>query len=185
MLSVLDIFRIGIGPSSSHTVGPIRIAKRFGESLRRKERLPKIARVVVELQGSLALTGKGHATPKAVILGLLGLEPETLNPETADADVARVYIDKSLKLLGEQPISFDPEADLIFDFETPPKLHPNGMKLSAFDGAGSLLRTQTYYSTGGGFIASKRQMEMPVQDDLIEVGPNVPYPLARRLNCWT
>jgi len=94
MLSVLDIFRIGIGPSSSHTVGPIRIAKRFGESL--------------ELQGSLALTGKGHATPKAVILGLLGLEPETLNPETADADVARVYTDKSLKLLGEQSISFDP-----------------------------------------------------------------------------
>ena len=178
MLSVLDIFRIGIGPSSSHTVGPIRIAKRFGESLRRKERLPKTARVVVELQGSLALTGKGHATPKAVILGLLGLEPETLNPETADADVARVYIDKSLKLLGEQPISFDPEVDLIFDFETPPKLHPNGMKLSAFDGAGSLLRTQTYYSTGGGFIASKRQMEMPVQDDLIEVGPDVPYPFG-------
>jgi len=178
MLSVLDIFRIGIGPSSSHTVGPIRIAKRFGESLRRKDRLPKTARVVVELQGSLALTGKGHATPKAVILGLLGLEPETLNPETAVADVARVYTDKSLKLLGEQSISFDPEADLIFDFETPPKLHPNGMKLSAFDGTGALLRTQTYYSTGGGFIASKRQLEMPVQDDLIEVGPDVPYPFG-------
>ena len=178
MLSVLDIFRIGIGPSSSHTVGPIRIAKRFGESLRRKDRLSKTARVVVELQGSLALTGKGHATPKAVILGLLGLEPETLNPETADADVARVYTDKSLKLLGEQSISFDPEADLIFDFETPPKLHPNGMKLSAFDGTGALLRTQTYYSTGGGFIASKRQLEMPVQDDLIEVGPDVPYPFG-------
>ena len=178
MLSVLDIFRIGIGPSSSHTVGPIRIAKRFGESLRRKDRLPKTARVVVELQGSLALTGKGHATPKAVILGLLGLEPETLNPKTADADVARVYTDKSLKLLGEQSISFDPEADLIFDFETPPKLHPNGMKLSAFDGTGALLRTQTYYSTGGGFIASKRQLEMPVQDDLIEVGPDVPYPFG-------
>ena len=178
MLSVLDIFRIGIGPSSSHTVGPIRIAKRFGESLRRKGRLPKTARVVVELQGSLALTGKGHATPKAVILGLLGLEPETLNPETADADVARVYSDKSLSLLGEQAIRFDPETDLIFDFETPPHLHPNGMKLSAYDNAGNLLRTQTYYSTGGGFIASKRQLEMPVQDDLIEIGPDVPYPFG-------
>ena len=166
MLSVLDIFRIGIGPSSSHTVGPIRIAKRFGESLRRKERLPKTARVVVERQGSLALTGKGHATPKAVILGLLGLEPETLNPETADADVARVYSDKSLSLLGEQPIRFDPEMDLIFDFETPPHLHPNGMKLSAYDNAGNLLRTQTYYSTGCLLYTSpsprdKRQSRMP------------------------
>lgn len=178
MLSVLDIFRIGIGPSSSHTVGPIRIAKRFGESLRRKERLPKTARIVVELQGSLALTGAGHATPKAVILGLLGLEPETLNPDTADADVARVYTDKQLKLLGEQPIKFDPETDLVFDFETPPDLHPNGMKLSAYDTSGELLRTQTYYSTGGGFIASKRQMEMPVEDDLIEIGPDVPYPFG-------
>jgi len=163
MLSVLDIFRIGIGPSSSHTVGPIRIAKRFGESLRRKNRLPKTARISVELQGSLALTGKGHATPKAVILGLLGLEPETLNPMTADADMAKVYKDKTLKLLGEQHIAFDPEADLIFDYETPATLHPNGMKLSAYDKAGTRLRTQTYFSTGGGFIASKRQLEMPVQ----------------------
>ncbi len=178
MLSVLDIFRIGIGPSSSHTVGPIRIAKRFGESLRRKDRLPKTARIIVELQGSLALTGKGHATPKAVILGLLGLEPETLNPDTADADVANVYRDKAMKLLGEQPIQFDPETDLVFDYETPPDLHPNGMKLSAYDADGELLRTQTYYSTGGGFIASKRQMEMPVEDDLIEVGPDVPYPFG-------
>lgn len=178
MLSVLDIFRIGIGPSSSHTVGPIRIAKRFGESLRRKGRLPKTARIIVELQGSLALTGKGHATPKAVILGLLGLEPETLNPNTADADVARVYADKAMELLGEQPIRFDPEVDIVFDFETPPDLHPNGMKLSAYDVSGDLLRTQTYYSTGGGFIASKRQMEMPLEDDLIEVGPDVPYPFG-------
>ena len=178
MLSVLDIFRIGIGPSSSHTVGPIRIAKRFSESLRRKERLSKTARVTVELQGSLALTGIGHATPKAVILGLLGLEPETLNPETADSDVARVHTEKAMKLLGEQPISFDPDTDLIFDFETSPGLHPNGMKLSAYDKTGKLLRTQTYYSTGGGFIASKRQMETPVEDDLIEVGPDVPYPFG-------
>jgi L-serine dehydratase len=178
MLSVLDIFRIGIGPSSSHTVGPIRITKRFGESLRRKDRLPKTTRIIVELQGSLALTGKGHATPKAVILGLLGLEPETLNSYTADADVANVYRDKAMKLLGEQPIRFDPETDLVFDFETPPDLHPNGMKLSAYDASGNLLRTQTYYSTGGGFIASKRQMQMPVEDDLIEVGPDVPYPFG-------
>ena len=175
MLSVLDVFRIGIGPSSSHTVGPIRIAKRFGESLRRKDRLRKTSRIVVELQGSLALTGKGHATPKAVILGLLGLEPETLNPNTADADVAKVYADKTLDLLGEQPISFDPETDLVFDYETPAELHPNGMKLTAYTAKGKRLRSQTYYSTGGGFIASQRQMKMPITDDLIDIGPEVPY----------
>ena len=178
MLSVLDVFRIGIGPSSSHTVGPIRIAKRFGESLRRKDRLPKTARITVELQGSLALTGKGHATPKAVILGLLGLEPETLDPNTADADVAKVNTDKSMMLLGEQAIKFDPETDIIFDYETRPELHPNGMKLSAFTAKGKRLRTQTYYSTGGGFIASERQMKMPVTDDLIDIGPTVPYPFG-------
>ena len=178
MLSVLDIFRIGIGPSSSHTVGPIRIAKRFGESLRRKDRLVRTARIQVELQGSLALTGKGHATPKAVILGLLGLEPETLDLRIADQQVADVYTQKSLRLLGEKPISFDPEKDLIFDYETAPELHPNGMKLSAFTAKGKLLRTQTYYSTGGGFIASQRQMKMPVKDDLVDIGPSVPYPFG-------
>ena len=178
MLSVLDIFRIGIGPSSSHTVGPIRIAKRFGESLRRKDRLVRTARIQVELQGSLALTGKGHATPKAVILGLLGLEPETLDSSIADQQVADVYTQKSLRLLGEKPISFDPEKDLIFDYETAPELHPNGMKLSAFTAKGKLLRTQTYYSTGGGFIASQRQMKMPVKDDLVDIGPSVPYPFG-------
>ena len=178
MLSVLDIFRIGIGPSSSHTVGPIRIAKRFGESLRRKDRLVRTVRIQVELQGSLALTGKGHATPKAVILGLLGLEPETLDSSIADQQVAYVYTQKSLRLLGEQPISFDPEKDLVFDYETAPELHPNGMKLSAFTAKGKLLRTQTYYSTGGGFIASQRQMKMPVKDDLVDIGPSVPYPFG-------
>ena len=178
MLSVLDIFRIGIGPSSSHTVGPIRIAKRFGESLRRKDRLVRTARIQVELQGSLALTGKGHATPKAVILGLLGLEPETLDSSIADQQVADVYTQKSLRLLGEQPISFDPEKDLVFDYETAPELHPNGMKLSAFTAKGKLLRTHTYYSTGGGFIASQRQMKMPVKDDLVDIGPSVPYPFG-------
>ena len=88
MLSVLDLFRVGIGPSSSHTVGPIRIAKRFVDSLERARALSATQRIIVELQGSLALTGAGHATPKAVILGLAGLEPETLDPAHADHIVA-------------------------------------------------------------------------------------------------
>ena len=113
-----------------------------------------------------------------MILGLLGLEPETLDPNTADADVARVHTDKKMMLLGEQSITFDPETDIIFDYETRPELHPNGMKLTAFTAKGKRLRTQTYYSTGGGFIASERQMKMPVTDDLIDVGPSVPYPFG-------
>jgi len=178
MLSILDIFRIGIGPSSSHTVGPIRIAKRFSESLRRKDRLERTVRIQVELQGSLALTGVGHGTPKAVILGLSGLIPETLDPDMAKRHMTRVGRDKSLMLLGEVEIGFDPEADIIFDFETVPELHPNGIKLSAFDPEGLLLRTQTYYSTGGGFIASKRQMLNPVKDDIVKTGKAVPYPFG-------
>jgi len=155
-------------------VGPIRIAKRFSESLRRKDRLERTVRIQVELQGSLALTGVGHGTPKAVILGLSGLIPETLDPDMAKRHMTRVGRDKSLMLLGEVEIGFDPEADIIFDFETVPELHPNGIKLSAFDPEGLLLRTQTYYSTGGGFIASKRQMLNPVKDDIVKTGKAVP-----------
>src|SRR5215510_8215688 len=131
MLSVLDLFRIGIGPSSSHTLGPIRIGKRFLEELRERGDLARAARIVVELQGSLALTGKGHATPKAVVLGLLGLDPETLDPDQADVMVARVGEEKRIALLGEQGVAFDPEKDIVFAYDVMPELHPNGMRLSA------------------------------------------------------
>lgn len=178
MLSVLDIFRIGIGPSSSHTVGPIRIGKRFVDSLMRDSVFEQTARVEVTLQGSLALTGKGHATPKACILGLLGLEPETLDPNTADALVARVETDNELLLGGEKIIHFTPTADLLFDFETIPTLHPNGMELRAFDSSGTLLREQTYYSTGGGFIASKEQLETPLENDIVPTAATVPFPFG-------
>src|ERR1700748_3637679 len=101
MLSVLDLFRIGIGPSSSHTLGPIRIGKRFLEDAKKEVGLEKIVRVRAELRGSLALTGKGHATPKAVVLGLCGLDPETLDPDHAEATEAKVAAEKQLSLLGE------------------------------------------------------------------------------------
>ena len=176
MLSVLDIFRIGIGPSSSHTVGPIRIGKRFVDSLRRKRVFADTAMVVTELQGSLALTGVGHATPKAVILGLLGLEPETLDAEEADALVARVYDHNTLLLGGEKDIVFDPSKAIVFDFETPPDLHPNGIKMTALDSQGAELRSQIYYSTGGGFIASRQQLLTPLPDDIVPTAAKVPYP---------
>ena len=178
MLSVLDLFRVGIGPSSSHTVGPIRIAKRFAALLGDSGVVGDVARIEVELQGSLALTGAGHATPKAVVLGLLGLDPETLDPNTADADVAAVYTGKRLKLSDGREINFDPEADIIFAYGVLPELHPNGMKLSAFDADGATLQDETYYSTGGGFIATAKQLRTPPEDDIVKAGNDVPYPFG-------
>jgi L-serine dehydratase len=178
MLSVLDLFRIGIGPSSSHTVGPMRIGRRFLSSLKRQGCLERTAHIQVELQGSLALTGAGHATPKAVVLGLLGLKPETLNPETADAAVAAVYTQKRLAMCDGVEIAFDPETDIIFAYDEIPDLHPNGMRMKAYDANGDRLTERTYYSTGGGFIASRRQLERPVKNDMIRVGKPVPYPFG-------
>jgi L-serine dehydratase len=178
MLSVLELFRIGIGPSSSHTLGPIRIGRRFLEELKAHTPIEAVARVSVELQGSLALTGKGHATPKAVMLGLHGFDPETLDPDQADAAVARVNEDKRIALLGEQTIDFDPECDIVFAYELMPDLHPNGMKLSASDANGALLFEQTYYSTGGGFIATEKQLRSPAPKDQIVTGRTVPFPFA-------
>ncbi len=178
MLSTLDIFRVGIGPSSSHTVGPMRIAKRFALSLHRKDRFRRVESLKVSLKGSLALTGKGHGTPKAVILGLLGFEPETIDPTCIKDEISQVESRSSLNLLGERAVKFDLSKDIIFDFETQPKLHPNGMTLSAYDKDGGLLRRQSYYSTGGGFIASKRQMENPVENDLLASSITVPFPFG-------
>ena len=178
MLSILDLFRVGIGPSSSHTVGPIRIANRFLAELAEGGLVDRVARLSVELQGSLALTGAGHATPKAVMLGLLGLEPETLDPDTADRDVAALEETRRLALPGGHAIPFDPTADIVFAYDVLPSLHPNGMRLRAFDAEGGVLLDQTWYSTGGGFIATERQLQRPVEDDILPVGPDVPHPFA-------
>ncbi len=178
MLSVLDLFRIGIGPSSSHTVGPIRIGKRFVDSLIRENLFDQTTRIEVQLRGSLAFTGIGHATPKATLFGLMGMEPETLNPDTADASSDRVYSDKVLELGGHKTIRFDPETDLLFDYETETTLHPNEMFLQAFDQGGKVLRWQIYFSTGGGFIASQEQLEKPLEDDIVQIGGKVPFPFT-------
>lgn len=176
MLSILDLFRVGIGPSSSHTVGPIRIANRFMANLTSIAGTP--ARIEVELQGSLALTGAGHATPKAVMLGLLGFEPETLDPDMADRDVAALEASRELPLATGTSIPFDPARDIIFAYDVLPALHPNGMRMRAFDADGAILADETWYSTGGGFIATERQLQRPVEDDLLPVGPSVPHPFG-------
>lgn len=175
MISALDIFRIGIGPSSSHTVGPMRIAGRFMSDLEKSGALHQVARLKIRLQGSLAFTGVGHRTPEAVLLGLLGFKPETTDPKMAESALQGLANSLRLNLPSGQTIAFDPAVDLVFDYETQPKLHPNGMSMLALDADGQILADQTYYSTGGGFIASQKQLETPLANDLVGGGPEGPF----------
>jgi L-serine dehydratase len=175
MISALDLFRIGIGPSSSHTVGPIRIAGRFLAGLAKRGELAHVARIKAVMQGSLAFTGAGHRTPEAVMLGLLGFSPETIDPDEGETALAALARTKCLKLPNGAVITFDPAADLIADYETIPKLHPNGLRLYAYDQAEKTLADKTYFSTGGGFIASQRQLETPLSGDLIQGAISGPF----------
>jgi L-serine dehydratase len=175
MLSVLDLFRVGIGPSSSHTVGPMRIAARFLAHLGKHGLIARTARIRIELQGSLALTGEGHGTPRATLLGLLGHLPETVDISRAEADLATLSASGRLALPGGHSIAFDPARDLILAYDAMPKLHPNGMRCQAFDAGGVVLADRDYYSTGGGFIASARQLNRPAADDQIASGFSAPY----------
>ena len=177
MLSVLDIFRIGIGPSSSHTVGPMRIARRFVRALARRGLTERIARVAVELQGSLALTGMGHGTLDATILGLAGFAPDRTDPDEAAAALIRIRESGRLEIAGHT-IAFDPARDIDLAGHIIPKLHPNGMVLRAYDRAGELLLERTYFSTGGGFVASEAQLLRPPENDRIAAGAAVPYPFG-------
>ena len=178
MLSVLDIFRIGIGPSSSHTVGPMRIARRFVRALEKSGELPRVARVAVELQGSLALTGVGHGTVDATILGLMGFRPHRTDPDEAAAALRRVEADQCLALAGRRTIRFERACDIDLAGHIIPELHPNGMVLRAFDDDGETIRERTYFSTGGGFVASEKQLRDPPKDDRVNAGPNVPHPFG-------
>ncbi|TMM48497.1 L-serine ammonia-lyase [Qipengyuania marisflavi] len=175
MLSVLDIFRIGIGPSSSHTVGPMRIAAMFSRALAKTGKLGRTARVAVELQGSLALTGVGHGTLDAAMLGLMGFVPEDTCPDEAVAALDALKSEGSLLLGGKQAIDFDPARDIDLAGHIIPALHPNGMELTASDAGGQTLLARTYYSTGGGFVASEAQLKKPPKNDRISAGTMVPF----------
>jgi len=176
MLSVLNIFRVGIGPSSSHTVGPMRIAERFVKRLHRLEVFQDTARIRVDMRGSLAFTGEGHGSLRAALLGLAGLKPESFEARQADQVVEQVLSHKRLSLGGEREIDFDFDTDIRLDYDTPADLHPNEMAVFAFNAAGDQIAKRTYYSTGGGFIASRAQLLKPVDDDIIKVdGKDGPY----------
>ena len=155
--SLFDLYKIGIGPSSSHTMGPMRAACRFARDLEPRGLLGRVARVRAELYGSLALTGLGHATDRAVLLGLAGNEPAAIDPASIDATVKEIRADKRIVLAGTRPIHLDEQSDLLFLRDTmfPPGArieHPNGLRLTAFDSTGVQVEQRTFFSIGGGFI---------------------------------
>ncbi len=147
----------------------------FTRALAKSGVLERAARVAVELQGSLALTGVGHGTVDASMLGLMGFRPESTDPDEAAAALAVVQREGRLTLGGAQSIAFDPRGDIELAGHIIPELHPNGMKLTAFDDAGAVLLERTYYSTGGGFVASERQLRNPPKDDRIATRAQVPH----------
>ncbi|EIK95354.1 L-serine dehydratase [Pseudomonas sp. M47T1] len=153
-LSVFDLFKIGIGPSSSHTVGPMRAAARFVEGLRRDDLLAATTGVKVELYGSLGATGKGHGSDKAVLLGLEGSHPDTVDTETVNARLQAIRDSARINLLGEHSIAFIEKQHLAM-IRKPLPFHPNGMIFRAFDESGLQIRSREYYSVGGGFVVDE------------------------------
>jgi L-serine dehydratase len=152
-VSVFDLFKIGIGPSSSHTVGPMRAALMFAEGLERDGLLAQTASVKVELYGSLGATGKGHGTDRGVMLGLMGDAPDTVDPDTIVERLEAVRASRMLALLGRHTIPFVQKEHIAFYRQALPE-HPNGMKLRALDAEGATLRESTYLSVGGGFVVT-------------------------------
>jgi L-serine dehydratase len=158
MTSLFDLYKIGVGPSSSHTMGPMRAAFQFVQALDQAGLLGFTARVKAELYGSLAHTGIGHATDRAVLLGLSGHEPATVDPEAIASVVEAIRASHDLSLGGSQPIRFTEETDLVFHRDTmfPPGAvmqHPNGLRFTALDESGAVCLSKTYFSIGGGFIS--------------------------------
>ncbi len=153
-VSVFDLFKIGIGPSSSHTVGPMRAARLFAMRLLHDGHLDSTVRVWVQLYGSLGATGKGHGSDKAVLLGLAGHEPDTVDVGTIPTMLAEIRTHGRLALLGRHEIEFNEKADLVFHRRESLPFHANGMRFVAFDAAGHELEDRCYYSVGGGFVVS-------------------------------
>ncbi|CAJ94679.1 L-serine ammonia-lyase [Cupriavidus necator] len=153
-VSVFDLFKVGIGPSSSHTVGPMRAALMFAQGLERDGLLPQVASVRAELYGSLGATGKGHGTDKGVILGLMGEAPDTIDPDSIDTRLAALRAGRELSLLGQHVVPFVEKEHIAFYRREAMAEHPNGMKFHAFDAGGASLREARYLSVGGGFVVT-------------------------------
>lgn len=157
--SIFEIFKIGVGPSSSHTVGPMRAARKFALNVRSGFGLESVGRIAVNLYGSLALTGRGHASDTAILLGLSGEEPERIDPDMIPERTNEIRETGRLRLLDEHEIPFNADTDLVFLFSEQLERHTNGMRFSAYDSDGKLLLTEDYFSLGGGFIARNDEPE--------------------------
>ncbi|MGM9515136.1 L-serine ammonia-lyase [Roseateles sp. DB2] len=176
-VSVFDLFKIGIGPSSSHTVGPMRAARLFASRLRSEGLLPRTARVLSQLYGSLGATGKGHGSDTAVLLGLAGHEPDTVDVERVPQYLDEIRQGSRMQLLGEHWVDFNEAKDLVFFRRQSLPFHANGMRFSAFDAEGALLSEKTYYSVGGGFVVSEEVAADGSKQKVIAPDATVlPYP---------
>ena len=180
--SVFDLFKIGIGPSSSHTMGPMTAARRFLDELIGAD-WPRpagaeVERLGVSLHGSLAYTGAGHGTGRAVILGLVGELPQTIDPDRADAIAAQVALERRVSPPGHPSYRFDPAVDLVFDRKHPLPGHANGMAFQAYDPRGGLLLRRVYYSIGGGFVVSDEKPQLMKSGSSVTEAEEVPYPFT-------
>jgi L-serine dehydratase len=177
MISIFDMFKIGIGPSSSHTVGPMVAANRFAQHLGCLANPLVVARITIDLFGSLALTGLGHRTDLAVIMGLCGELPKSIDPESVDARVASIQSSKELHWLGKYPIQFDYSRDLIFNRTKVLPQHPNGLRFTALDSENRVLTTKEYFSVGGGFVLELDEVQEGASSTS-GCSNDVPYPFT-------
>ncbi len=182
-ISVLDLFTIGIGPSSSHTVGPMRAARRFLDRLTEAGLLDTTGRIEAHLFGSLALTGKGHGTDKAVLLGLEGETPEEVDVDSVVDRIEQIRVTKSLRLPGGREIPFDETSDLLFHRRESLPEHPNGMRFIACDAQGSELLAKTYFSVGGGFVVGDQSRRRATISSPTRQACRFPYRSAATI-CW-
>lgn len=179
-ISIFDLFKIGIGPSSSHTVGPMKAAARFARNLETDGLLGKAAHIRVELYGSLGATGKGHGSDKAVLLGLMGETPESTDVEQIESRIAQVRNSASISLLGQHAVDFKETDDLILHKRKSLPFHPNGMRFTAMDKQGGELLSRTYYSVGGGFVVQGEGETMTSEAGQLEPPP-YPFETAKEL----
>jgi len=176
-VSVFDLFKIGIGPSSSHTVGPMRAARMFVQRLRHEGVLDRTVRVATGLYGSLGATGKGHGSDKAVLLGLAGHEPDTVDIESIPGILDAIRNDKRIALGGDHVVAFDEARDLVMYRRQSLPLHANGMRCIAFDAEGNELQNRVYYSVGGGFVVTEEVLADGAKQKQIAPDTTVlPYP---------
>ena len=174
--SVLDLFKVGLGPSSSHTLGPMRAAERFIEHMSEKHLLDQVHQLRADLYGSLALTGVGHGTDKAVVLGFCGLDPATVDPEVADRTFLKVKTEERLPLPGGPELRFSMAESVRFFTDVFLPEHPNGMRFTAEDEHGIALLSETWYSVGGGAIANELAKNSAQRDLLAEFPDHRPFP---------